>query len=122
MFFIIGVSDKRKELEFAQSILCRACGNYGRYSVFMIYTVLSLFFIPTIKWNRRYYVQTSCCGRIYELDPQIGKRIERGERVDIVDDDLNDSGRRDRVYKTCRNCGYSTDEDFDFCPKCGERL
>ncbi len=88
----------------------------------MTYTVLSLFFIPTIKWNRRYYVRTSCCGRIYELDQQIGKRIERGERVEIVDDDLNDSGRRDRVYKTCRNCGYSTDEDFDFCPKCGERL
>ena len=46
---------------------------------------MSLFFIPTIKWNRRYYVRTSCCGRIYELDPQIGKRIERGERVEIVD-------------------------------------
>ena len=122
MFFIIGVSDKRKDIEFAQSIQCRACGNYGRYSVFMTYTVLSLFFIPTIKWNRRYYVRTSCCGRLYELDSQTGKRIERGERVEIVDDDLKDSGRRGRVYKTCHNCGYSTDEDFDFCPKCGERL
>lgn len=122
MFFIIGVSDKRKDLEFIQSILCRACGNYGRYNVFMTYTALSLFFIPIIKWNRRYYVRSSCCGRIYELDPQIGKRIERGERVEIVDDDLKDLGRRGRVYKICRNCGYSTDEDFDFCPKCGDRL
>ena len=122
MFFIIGISDKRKDIEFAQLIPCRACGNYGRYSVFMTYTVLSLFFIPTIKWNRRYYVRTSCCGRIYELDPQIGKRIERGERVEIVDDDLKDSGRRGRVYKTCHNCGYFTYEDFDFCLKCGERL
>ena len=30
----------------------------------------------------------------------------------------------DRGYsiKRCRNCGFATDEDFDFCPKCGEKL
>ena len=24
--------------------------------------------------------------------------------------------------KVCQNCGYMTDEDFDFCPKCSKRL
>ena len=49
----------------------------------MISTVLSLFFIPTFKWNRRYYVQTTCCGTTYELNPEIGMQIARGENVEI---------------------------------------
>ena len=56
--------------------------------MFMTYTVLSLFFIPTIKWNKHYYVQTSCCGTVYELDPEIGKAIARGEEVEIQKDHL----------------------------------
>ncbi|MFR4404383.1 MAG: zinc-ribbon domain-containing protein [Agathobacter rectalis] len=24
--------------------------------------------------------------------------------------------------KRCSNCGYTTTEDFEFCPKCGRRL
>ena len=27
-----------------------------------------------------------------------------------------------RTYKTCSNCGYTTDEDFQFCPKCGREM
>ena len=35
-----------------------------------------------------------------------------------------DSGGRGFVtgYKRCRQCGYETTEDFDFCPKCGTRF
>lgn len=125
MFFIIGISDKRKDLEFAQSILCRRCGKYGRYDVFMTYTVLLLFFIPCFKWNRQYYVQSGCCGAMYKLDPQVGRRIERGERVEIVDEDLQPvgyTGGYARSIRRCDNCGYETDEDFSFCPKCGQEL
>ena len=25
-------------------------------------------------------------------------------------------------YKRCNNCGYETAEDFEFCPKCGNRF
>ena len=91
----------------------------------MTYTVLSIFFIPTIKWNKRYYVQTSCCGTVYELDPEIGKAIARGEEVEILQSHLtrvmNGSGFA-AGYKKCRQCGYETTEDFDFCPKCGTRF
>ena len=61
MFFIMGITDGRKDFDFRQMMTCGACGAYGRYQVFMTYTVLSLFFIPCIKWNRHYYVQASCC-------------------------------------------------------------
>ena len=125
MFLMIGISDGRKNFDFSQSILCRICGKYGRYTVYMTYTALLLFFIPCFKWNRRYYVKTSCCGRIYELDPQVGQKIARGEQVEITDADIISTGYQETnrgFIKTCSYCGYTTDEDFQFCPKCGREF
>ena len=50
MFFIMGITDGRKDFSFNQLVTCAICGKYGRFNVFMTYTVLSLFFIPTLKW------------------------------------------------------------------------
>ena len=83
MFFIMGITDGRKDFDFTQTIICNLCGKYGRYQVFMTYTVLSMFFIPCFKWNKHYYVQTSCCNTLYELVPEIGKAIARGQQVEI---------------------------------------
>lgn len=80
MFFMMGITDGRKDFDFNQVVTCDECGRYGRYQVYMTYMVLSLFFIPCFKWNRHYYVQTTCCNALYELDPEIGRRIARGER------------------------------------------
>ena len=74
MFFMMGITDGRKVFDFTQTVICDICGKYGRYQVFMTYTVLSLFFIPCFKWNKRFYVQTS------------------------------------------------SNEDFEFCPKCGVKF
>ena len=125
MIFIMGITNGRKELDHNQVITCAVCGKYGRFNVFMTYTVLTLFFIPTIRWNKHYYVQTSCCGTIYELDSEIGKAIARGEQMEILQSHLTkvQTGRNAYgYYKKCSNCGYETDEDFDFCPKCGNSL
>ena len=84
MFFMMGITDGRKQLDFTQTVICGVCGKYGRYQVFMTYTVLSLFFIPCFKWNRHYYVQMSCCTTLYELDPEMGKAIARGEQVEFA--------------------------------------
>ncbi len=124
MFFIMGITDGRKDFDFNQMITCMVCGKYGRFNVFMTYMVLSLFFIPTFKWNKRYYVQSSCCGTLYELNPEVGKAIARGEQVEIMPSHLTrvyNSGFMTR-YKKCRQCGYEPDEDFDFCPKCGTKF
>jgi len=121
----MGITDGRKDFDFNQLITCAICGKYGRFNVFMTYMVLSLFFIPTFKWNKHYYVQTSCCGTVYELDPEIGKRIAGGEAVEILPCHLTQvSGGRGFTagYKKCRQCGYETTEDFEFCPKCGTRF
>ena len=122
MFFIMGITDGRKDFDFSQTVICDNCGKYGRFQVFMIYTVLSLFFIPTFKWNRRYYVQMSCCGTVYELDPEIGKRIASGEELQIKSQDLTKVSQGRGFLMRCSNCGYETAEDFDYCPKCGVRF
>lgn len=43
MFFMMGITDGRKDFDFHQQIICDICGKYGRFQVFMTYTVLSLF-------------------------------------------------------------------------------
>ncbi len=125
MFLIMGISEGRKDFDFNQLITCAICGKYGRFNVFMTFTMLSLFFIPTFKWNKHYYVQTSCCGTIYELDPEIGKAIARGEEVEILPSHLTQvhtNSSYSASYKRCHNCGYETSEDFEFCPKCGTKF
>jgi len=88
MLILWGISDRRKILNFNQVVICNVCGQYGRYTVFMTYTTLTLFFIPTFRWNKHYFVQTSCCGSLYELDPIVGKVIARGTQVEIKPQDL----------------------------------
>lgn len=134
MFFMIGITEGSREFDHTQTVMCAGCGRYGRYIVFMTYTVLSLFFIPCFKWNKQYFVRMSCCGKIYRLDPEIGKRISRGEEIEICREDLeevdfgySDDGISRRANwtgfsKTCPGCGYEADQDFEYCPKCGRKL
>lgn len=156
MFFICGINSGQKELKFNQLVICGQCGSYGRYQVFMTYMCLSLFFIPVLKWGKRYYVKMSCCGSVYELDSDTGKRIARGETLEIMASDLTlvQGGKRqndwqygqERSYQNqeesqqsgswqnqdgnqqtagirqCKNCGYQTNEDFEYCPKCGTKF
>jgi hypothetical protein len=124
MFFIMGISTAQKKLNFIQSILCSRCGQFGKYEVFMTYTYLSLFFIPIFKWNKEFFVKTTCCNITYTIDKSIGKRILKGEPVILNDQDLhiyntnNYSTRQNR----CPNCGFEANSDFLYCPKCGTRL
>lgn len=123
MFFMMGITQGRKDFEYNQAIICNRCGAYGRYQVFMTYMCLSLFFIPCFKWNKQYYVQSTCCNTVYSLDPEIGRQIARGERIEILPQNLTQvqAGYRN-CYKRCTNCGFETQEDFEFCPKCGQRF
>lgn len=125
MFFMMGIMDGRKDFDFNQVMTCSLCGSFGSFKVFMTYTVLSLFFIPCFKWNKHYYVRTSCCGSVYELNAEIGKQIARGEAVEIGPSDLtliqNNNSTGNDSTKKCPQCGYMMERDFDFCPKCGRR-
>lgn len=129
MFFIMGVNQGRKNLVYHQMVVCERCGQYGRYEVVMTYMYLSLFFLPLFQWKKRYFVKTSCCHSLYQLDPRVGKAIAKGKEAEITPKDLvliqkgMDARQEAKNHKFCIHCGYATtDEDFAYCPKCGNLL
>lgn len=52
-----------------------------------------IIFIPIFKWGSKYYVQTSCCGKTYKLDNEVGRAIEKGEPIVISQNDLEYEGQ-----------------------------
>lgn len=118
MFFIIGISNGEKQIEFDQPLVCPCCGKFGRLELHMTYMFFSLFFIPLIKWNKRYFVRTTCCSAACELPEELGHSIARGETTQLDINVLHFSCQYGAV-RICKTCGYETAEDFQYCPKCG---
>lgn len=149
MFFIMGGGQGQKKLDFDQLVVCPGCGKYGHLEVYMVYSYLSLFFIPLFKWGRCYHVRTTCCGRSVAISPELGRAIETGEIKSLPEDIIpagydygsqgygslpeedhaggqaGEDGMAGQITasgKRCRVCGFETDEDYQFCPKCGEKF
>lgn len=59
MFFMMGITDGRKDFDFHQQIICDVCGKYGRFQVFMILSGISIIMcrqaavIQSMSWMRR---------------------------------------------------------------------
>lgn len=70
MFFMLGTWPGKKDL-----------GLINGYHIYMVYESLIFFFIPVFKFGKRYLAEKN--GSIYELDPETGKAIERGEEVNL---------------------------------------
>ncbi|MDD6213772.1 MAG: zinc ribbon domain-containing protein [Firmicutes bacterium] len=125
MFFIMGLSNGRKELNYdSMGInICPACGAYCRYRVYYTYMYLSLFFIPIFKWSKQYYAECSSCARCFKLNKNLGKRIEKGEKVDISSEDIEaEAFSCAKSSMVCRNCGNTVQSYFKYCPNCGNKL
>lgn len=125
MFFIMGIDPREKKIPYNELMICSQCGKYGRYEVVMRYMCFSLFFIPLIKWNKQFYVRSSCCGTVYALDPEIGRALMKGVELEIKPEHLQKvSGATEhgQTVKRCSACGYQTNEEFQYCPKCGQPL
>ena len=127
MFFIMGIDPREKKIPYHDLVICSQCGRYGRYEVIMRYMCFSLFFIPLIKWNKQFYVRSSCCGTVYALDPAIGRALMQGAEVEIKPEHLQKAANGQGAssegrFAKCASCGYQTNEDFKYCPKCGQPL
>ncbi|MGI6511975.1 MAG: zinc ribbon domain-containing protein [Catenisphaera adipataccumulans] len=117
MFFMIGFFPREKEIAMVPQI-CFHCGSYGSMHVFVRYNQLVLFFIPVWKGKKEYYVQTTCCGGLFALDPAVGQRLERGEDVSITAADVEPLN----VPRVCPHCHRPVHEQDVYCPYCGSRL
>ncbi|MGX8680009.1 MAG: zinc ribbon domain-containing protein [bacterium] len=111
MFFLMGLNQKRKEITYPYTL------EGERVSVYLIYSVLWIFFIPVFSFGKKYYVETS--HELYALDRKVGRLIEKGQDVMI--------GREDLTLirggcKRCPNCGYTASDGYDYCPRCGSKM
>ena len=90
MFFIFGISDKQEKLPYENYCvnICTACNAYCSYEVIADYLCLYLFFIPVLKFGKRYLVRTTCCGALFSISKEKGRAIEKGETVYLDDEDL----------------------------------
>ncbi|HOP12058.1 MAG TPA: zinc ribbon domain-containing protein [Oscillospiraceae bacterium] len=122
MFLIFGISQGEKQLNFNQNVLCQCCGQFGYVTVWMRYSYFMLFFISLFKWDKHYYAKMSCCGNTCELSPELGHSVETGTVTFINPGDLHFNCHHTNrpPVRRCANCGYMTEEDFQFCPKCGK--
>jgi hypothetical protein len=119
MFFIGGISQKSEKIEFNQVNVCEICDKFSNIEVYKTYWYFSFFFIPIIKWNKEYFVKLNCCQKISKLDNEIGLKIEKGEITSI---DMKNLDFKINSLKTCLNCGFKTEKDYTYCPKCSNKL
>lgn len=125
MFFIAGVYPKRMELDYYEPIMCSCCTKYGRFEAFMEYNVFSLFFIPLIKFGKKFYARTTCCNSLYQIkNKEKGLMMERGQghNVFLKEEDLELILKGSTCVEQCPNCGFETTDEFKFCPNCGKPL
>ena len=119
MFFIMSVTEKCEQLNYHEVTECPVCGKFGAAEVYMTYSCFSMFFLPLVKFNRRYQVRMNCCGAGAALPKETGEAIRAGGGITVPPEvfDKMVKGKR-----TCPNCGFSTSEDYDFCPYCGHPM
>ena len=126
MFLIIFTKPRIREL-----------GEIDGYRIFMTAETLYLFFIPTLSWGRQYFAEDPS-GKIFQLTEEAGKMIRRGEkdRIDAGDilgeagnsgfhEEQGASGREwgsTSHVRKCPYCGFTTTENYNYCPKCAEKL
>src|SRR5690625_1352731 len=112
MFFIgvFGIQSKAKTIKTEQGVICPVCGSYDRYDVLQTFNYFNIFFIPIWRWNKRYFLKTRCCQQTCELQQEIGKRIEKGEEVEITQDHL-DCGQLP-YRRICPNCQAKLEGTF----------
>ena len=128
MFFIgiFGIGEKEKELKTFAQVVCPVCGRYSQAVLNLRYTYFHIFFIPTFRWNRHWFVKLRCCSALYEADAEYGKMLETSDSIDFSRLRLVSSGfgafhNNESPDTRCPNCGRSYDSSFSFCPHCGTK-
>jgi len=124
MFFILGTESKEKIIKTIRNIICKGCGQMSCYELLLTYSFLHLFFIPILKWNKKYYLKARCCSSIFEISKETFNRIsnQQGEDIIINDFELKEVFNPNNDTAVCSSCGKRVDSGFEYCPHCGNKL
>lgn len=132
MFFIgiFGIEEKAKAIRQIDVTICPFCSRKGNHTLLKVYNYFHFFFIPLFRWNVRYFLQTSCCNRIYIItNQQLAHDLERGIDTPITLADVElfrkfetSYGFDDERSDFCPNCQRRVSKTFLYCPYCGSKL
>ncbi len=79
MFFVYGWGENSKRYKRYKNISCYGCGRGSvPAQAAMQYSYVSLFFIPLIKWNRRYFLQCPYCGSVRAIGKNEFLALKKG--------------------------------------------
>lgn len=123
MLLLFGAGPGTEDLYLDQKIVCPVCGKKATLQAYCSYDAWRLFFIPVHKYNRRYFVRTSCCGAGCDIPAALGQAIDEGERdtLPLAGLPLHGGLALTRL-KVCARCGYETSQPFRYCPMCGKKF
>lgn len=126
MFFIgiFGVEEREKELKEFTGTICPCCGQLTRASLMEHYSYFHIFFIPTFRWNRQYYLRYRCCGGIYEVNTDYFKELKDSSGIDVqkIKKVFCTCDAQNSYYQRCKGCGKEFEKNFSFCPYCGRKV
>ncbi|WP_040215158.1 zinc ribbon domain-containing protein [Clostridium polynesiense] len=122
MFFIgiFGIESKQKEIGMLEDLGCKSCSRKS-LKIIKVYNYFHFFFIPLFKWNKSYYAVCKTCGAIYDIPREKGEGIEKGYKDLINYWDLKFSEHSESIQHTCEKCGKKLEQNFLYCPYCGEK-
>ena len=130
MFIVWGTGQKQESIGMAPVQECNTCGRPGSIEIIMVFSYFSLFWIPLIKWGRKYYARMTCCGSQIELDKELGEAIRKGQAVELRAD-MFPRGTyatqaqvmpESKATRLCPHCGFEVEESALFCSHCGQSL
>ena len=122
MFFIgiFGCDSKVVPVGRISGAPCPVCGGGGPLSVCRSYSYFHAFFLPLVKYHSHYIATCPGCASAFELDPELGRRLGRGEAVTCAAGDLR--LLRDNHAPRCPACGAPQPAGSLFCNQCGAKL
>lgn len=123
MFFIgvFGIDSRESEIKGFAGVVCPDCGRLTQAVLFTRYTYLHIFFIPTLRWNRKYYVKLRCCGSLWEAQEGYAKQLKGIDALDMSRLKKVTEGFGEGGFAACADCGRRFDESFSYCPYCGAK-
>ena len=121
LMFVFGTDQGQDQIGIYTNVVCPACGALTRFEILKSYKYFQIIFIPTYKWDFKYYAKTACCGYTYELDQTIGEQFDKGQSPEIKPEHLHKIEQY-FPFKVCPNCHTKVDEEYTYCPYCRSKL
>ncbi len=123
MMFFIGIFGTGSKVAPIGEISCDCCPICGKPVLLHVcrrYNYFHAFFLPLFRFGGSYLATCPSCASVFELRPELGKPLEKGERVSAQASDLH--LLKNNLVPHCPSCGAAQATGNVFCSQCGAKL